>query len=95
MTDTALIVMVSKHGARTRHRALWRVRVRDAQRICSDPRTASRNSMLVWFGENNLPTSARGDAWEFTADDGRWDGLLSELGVTVLESKIKPWVGVS
>jgi len=98
---TALVVMISAHGGPAKMRALWRVSVADARKICSDPRTALRNSALHYLlsaapeGEyrgpgETLPDEHRGDTWEFVADNGRWDSLLAELEVTVLESRAQP-----
>jgi hypothetical protein len=78
--------MISAHGGPAKHRVLWRVPVKDAQAICSDPRTSLRNSALHYFLSTSLPDSARGEAWQWAHDNGRWAGLLDELGVTVLES---------
>jgi hypothetical protein len=59
-------------------RVLWLMSEADARRVCSDPRTASRNSALHWTAEYGK----QGEDWNYTPDDGRWDDLLAELGVT-------------
>jgi len=87
---TALVVTISKHGGPVMQRALWRVSVADARKICTDPRTSLRNSALHYFLDTSLPEATRGEAWDFTADNGRWAPLLAELGVTVLESRAQP-----
>ena len=59
-------------------RVLWLMSEADARKVCSDPRTASRNSALHWTAEYGK----QGEDWHYTPDDGRWNELLAELGVT-------------
>jgi hypothetical protein len=79
---TAIVFIASRSGRAAKTRALWRVTVEDAMKICGDDRTRGQRSALHW--------TAKATQYEFVADDGRYDDLLKELGVTVLESKAMP-----
>ncbi|EMF02435.1 hypothetical protein J7W19_29195 [Streptomyces mobaraensis NBRC 13819 = DSM 40847] len=77
MTDYVFVFIASKNTAPPRTRVLWRVTRDEAKLICSDPRTAARLHMLCWTAR---PGIWRED-WEWVKDNGRYDDVLSDLGV--------------
>lgn len=78
----AVVFIVSRTSNTPYRRVLWRVSIEDAKEICSDQRTAGRNSMLVWtIDEIDDPAINR-----FVRDSGQHRAVLAELGVTVLDS---------
>jgi hypothetical protein len=74
----AVVFIVSRSSNTPYRRVLWRVSIEDAKAICSDPRTAGHNYMLVWT------TDEIDD--RFVRDSGQHRAVLAELGVTVLDS---------
>jgi hypothetical protein len=78
---TVLAFMVPKNSRPAVARVLYRLSVADAKVLCSDPRTAFRNSALHY----SCCLGHEGRDWKFVPDGGRFDKLLAELGVTVLE----------
>lgn len=85
LDSPAYVAIVSKHTGPQRTRVLWKTTIRDARRVCSDPRTASRNSMLVWYSQGSI--GKQGKDWHYVTDDGRFDALLAELDVQVTGSR--------
>jgi len=81
----AWVFIASAHTSPARKRVLWKTTIGEAMAICSDDRTASSHSMLVWTAQ--FSPDDQGKTWQYVADDGRYAGLLAELGVTVAESK--------
>lgn len=78
----AVVFIVSRTSNTPYRRVLWRVSTEDAKAICSDPRTAGRNYMLVWtIDEIDDPAINR-----FVPDSGQHHAVLAHLGVTVLDS---------
>jgi hypothetical protein len=63
-------------------RVLWLMSEADARRVCGDPRTAGRNFALHW----TAAYGKQGEDWHYAPDNGRYDALLAELGVTVTGS---------
>jgi hypothetical protein len=55
---------------------------KDAKKLCSDPRSGGKRHMLCWtaYGVEN-------EDWAFVRDNGKYDSLLDELGIMILESK--------
>ena len=91
---TKLIVVVSKNSRQPRTRALWRVSAADAHKIVNDPRTSLAHSALFAYDNEQLPPEKRGtgptnqgrkNTWDYMPDNGMWDDLLAEHGVTKLE----------
>lgn len=75
---TVAVFIASQHTQPTKLRVLWLMSEDDARRVCSDPRTSWRHSALHWTSEYGK----HGRDWHYTPDNGRWDELLAELGVT-------------
>ena len=63
---------------------LWRMTVEDAQAVCSHPDTCHPGSWMMCWTAHEL-VDAKPVC--FIEDDGRFDALFEELGVTVLMSK--------
>lgn len=80
---TVAVFIASAHTTRPKRRVLWLMSEDDARKVCSDPRTSGRNSMLCWTAHYGK----QGKDWNYTPDDGRYNALLAELGVTVKEQK--------
>lgn len=78
----AVVFIVSRTSNTPYRRVLWRVSVEDAKAICSDPRTAGRNYMLVWTTDEIDDPEIN----QFVRDSGQHRPVLAELGVTVLDS---------
>ena len=76
---TVAVFIASRHTAPTKRRVLWLMSEEDARKVCSDPRTSGQNFMLCW----TAGYGKRGEDWNYTPDDGRWNDLLAELGVTL------------
>jgi hypothetical protein len=76
---TVAVFIASRNTQPTRLRVLWLMSEADARKVCSDPRTAGQNFGLHWTSEHGK----QGRDWNYTPDDGRWNGLLAELGVTL------------
>ncbi|MER7223398.1 DUF3560 domain-containing protein [Streptomyces rubradiris] len=74
----ALVFIVSRNTKRTRARALWAMSRREAQAVCSDPRTAGRSFMLCW----TQSPGEEGADWEWITDRGTFAPVLEELGIT-------------
>lgn len=86
VSDSAEVVVfiVSRHSTTPYRRVLWRVSRADAMKICSDPRTLGRNFMLCFDGGHiDDPEINR-----FVPDDGRFNEVLAEHGVTVLTCSV-------
>ncbi len=62
----ALVFIASKNSRRSRKRALWARTRREAQAVCSDPRTSGRSYMLTWTGR----PGTEGADWEWVPDPG-------------------------
>jgi hypothetical protein len=77
--STVAVFIVSPHARYTRRRVLWLMSEADACKVCSDPRTSGKNFMLCWTAHYGK----QGEDWNYTPDDGRFDALLAELGVTM------------
>lgn len=77
------VFIVSRSSNPTRMRVLWKVSRDDAMKLCSDPRTAGRNYMLCWTESPGV----QGNDWRYVWDNGKHDQVLSDLGITVLESR--------
>lgn len=84
IASPVLIFYVSQNSTPPLLRVLWKVYREDAKRLCSDPRSAGRNHMLCWtaYGQE-------GEDWAFVRDNGRYDSLLKELGIYIIDSKEK------
>ena len=91
---TKIIVTVSKNSRHPRAQALWRVSAADAHKIVNDRRTSLRKSALFAYDNDQLPPEKRGsgptqqgsrNTWDYIPDNGMWDDLLAEHGVTKLE----------
>ncbi len=79
-TDEVVVFIVSRHSNTPYRRVLWRVSRVDAMKICGDPRTSGRNFMLCFDGGHiDDPEINR-----YVRDDGRFNDVLREHGVTVL-----------
>jgi hypothetical protein len=78
----AVVFIVSRSSNTPYRRVLWRVSIEDAKAICSDQRTASHHYMLVWTADEIEDSEIN----RFVRDSGRHRPVLSELGVTVLDS---------
>jgi hypothetical protein len=76
---TVAVFIASPHARHTRRRVLWLMSEEDARKVCSDPRTAGKSFMLCWTADYGK----QGKDWNYTPDDGRFDALLAELGVTM------------
>ncbi|MFJ8628585.1 DUF3560 domain-containing protein [Kitasatospora sp. NPDC093550] len=76
--DTALVLIVSKNSPRRRKRALWAMTRREAQAVCSDPRTSGRSYMLTWTQQ----PGTEGADWEWVPDNGSLDQVLEDLDIT-------------
>jgi hypothetical protein len=76
---TVAVFIASRHTQPTQLRVLWLMSEEDARRVCSDPRTAGKNFALHWTAEYGK----QGRDWHYTPDNGRFDALLAELGVTM------------
>lgn len=63
---------------------LWRMTIADAQKVCEHPDTCSPGNWMMCWTTHEL-VDARPIC--FVADDGRFDALFAELGVTVLMSR--------
>lgn len=74
----ALVLITSKNSRRTRQRALWAMTRREAQAVCSDPRTSGRAYMLTWTSQ----PGTEGTDWEWIADNGSLDQVLEDLSIT-------------
>lgn len=78
----AVVFIVSRSSNTPYRRVLWRVSIEDAKAICSDPRTASHNYMLVWTADEIEDPEIN----RFVRDSGQHRAVLAQLGVTVLDS---------
>jgi hypothetical protein len=74
---------MSRRTAPVLLRVLWLMSEADARKVCSDPRTAGQNFGLHWTSEYGK----FGEDWRYAPDNGRFDSLLTELGVTVTGSR--------
>lgn len=74
----ALVFIVSQNSTPARMRGLYRVTRQEAQRLCSHPATSGKSYMLCWTER----PGAIGEDFEFVTDDGRFAGVLAELGIT-------------
>ncbi|MFD4996981.1 hypothetical protein [Streptomyces buecherae] len=81
-TDPVAVFIASREGSPTRARVLWWMERRQAQRLCSDPRTNWRKSMLVWTSD----PGEKGEDWEFVEDRRPEESaaLFTELFITPL-----------
>jgi hypothetical protein len=77
-----VVFTVSRHRNTSYRRVFWRMSKRDAMKVCSDPRTAGQSYMLVFTGENIDDP----DVNRYVRDGGQHARVLTELGVTVLDS---------
>ena len=75
---TVAVFIASQHTHPTRLRVLWLMSEEDARKVCSDPRTVGKNFQLHWTAD----PGKQGRDWHYTPDNGRFDALLAELGVT-------------
>ena len=83
--DKVNVFIVSRLGRSAVRRVLWQMSREDAQKVCSDDRTGIQytpNSMLC-YTEFSIDDPEVG---KFVEDDGRYAGVLEELGATVLDS---------
>jgi hypothetical protein len=78
---TVLAFLVPKNSRPATARVLYRLSVEDAKALCSDPRTSFRNSALHY----SCCLGREGRDWKFVPDNGKFAGVLAELGITVLE----------
>ncbi|MEV6133167.1 DUF3560 domain-containing protein [Streptomyces violaceusniger] len=74
----ALVFIVSQNTTPARTRGLYRVTREEAQRLCSHPATSGKSYMLCWTERPGV----LGEDFEFVTDDGRFTGVLAELGIT-------------
>jgi hypothetical protein len=79
-SDRVAVCVVAR-DADTLHQG-WRVlwyplTEHEASKICSDPRTAGQNYMLVWCRESTFEWK-----WRWHLDDGQHDAVLDDLGIT-------------
>ncbi|MFG3512152.1 DNA cytosine methyltransferase [Streptomyces bobili] len=81
-TDPVAVFIASREGSPTRARVLWWMERHQAQRLCSDPRTNWRKSMLVWTSD----PGEKGEDWEFVEDRRPEESaaLFAELFITPL-----------
>jgi hypothetical protein len=77
--DVVAVFIMSRATTPKLLRVLWLMSEADARKVCNDPRTAGRNFGLHWTAEYGK----QGEDWDYTPDNGRWNGLLAELGVTL------------
>lgn len=82
IVDVYLVTAKTQHDKR---QILWRVKLSDAVKICSDPSTGNSQWMLCWTA-HEVGNSEYG---EFIKDDGRFKDLLNKLGVKIIKSKEK------
>lgn len=79
--------IATQGGTQGAARVLWRMTIRDAQAMCSDPSTAGRGRggewALMWTAHDLIPAEAD----RFAADDGRFAPLMERLGCTVVMSR--------
>lgn len=77
--ERAVIVIVNRAGDNM-HRGwsvLWRgLTIAQAKAICSDDRTAGPEHFLAWVREEDCVK------WRWVEDDGRYDPILAELGIS-------------
>lgn len=86
--DALADVYIGTQGGSIRPRVLWRMTIRDAQAMCSDPATAGTGAYgAEWacFWTAHDLVDAKWDS--FVADDGRFAPLMERLGVTVVMSR--------
>lgn len=74
----ALVLIASKSSRHSRKRALWAMPRREAQAVCSDPRTSGRSYMLTWTEQ----PGTEGADWEWVPDNGSHAPVLEDLGIT-------------
>ncbi|MBO8189905.1 DUF3560 domain-containing protein [Streptomyces spirodelae] len=74
----ALVFIASRNSRPPRLRALWAMTRREAQAVCSDPRTSGRSFMLSWTEH----PGDEGTDWEWITDKGTFAPVLEELGIT-------------
>jgi hypothetical protein len=81
-TEPVAVFIASQKGSPTRARVLWWLERHQAQRLCNDPRTNWRNSMLVW----TATPGEKGEDWEFVPDQRPQEttALFAELVITPL-----------
>lgn len=84
MDALADVYFSSRKTQHAYRQVLWRMTVADAQRFCEHPATCHPGSWMMCWTVHEL-VDARPIC--FVADDGRFDALFEELGVTVLMSK--------
>lgn len=77
------VFLVSMAGTTGAPRVLWRMSTKDAMSLCERPETAGQLWMICWTQQMLIELEAK----NFATDDGRFDGLLSDLGITVLCSR--------
>jgi hypothetical protein len=82
-TDEVVVFMVSRHTNTPYRRVLWRMTRADAKKVCSDDRTGGARHMLCWTAVDIDDATIN----HCVPDNGRYDALLRELGVTVLRRR--------
>jgi len=82
MSEQDCFISFPKRSMQEAPPALWRVSHADAVKICSDDRTKGKNFFLCWYWASTL-----GENFRWVKDDGRFDTILQELGITIKERK--------
>ncbi|MEU7104296.1 histone-like nucleoid-structuring protein Lsr2 [Streptomyces sp. NPDC046215] len=89
--DPVVVFIASQNTTPPRMRVLWRVTRAEAMAICCDDRSAGRSHMLCWTADPGV----EGQDWDWVTDNGRYDGLLAELGITPARTWEPEAVGVA
>ena len=94
LTAPADVYIATQGGTRSGNaRVLWRMTVEDAMKVCSHPSTCGVGAYgsewaLMWTCHEVKDIAVGIEDMElFAPDDGRFDDLFDELGVTVLASR--------
>lgn len=85
----AVVYIITQSGINPVN-CLYVMKRRDAVAFCQRPETASNNGNRSWaFMFTTYKTDWREDLDSFRRDDGRFDKLLEELGITPIYVKSK------
>lgn len=86
--DAEAVVFLISPSGKLHSTRLYVMRRHEAQAFCSRPETKSNNPARQWayVFTTHLP-DWRDELDTFRADDGRFDGLLAEMGITPIYSK--------
>lgn len=80
--DAEAVVYMITMSSSLPMRRLFVMRLADAVRFCSDPRTAGRGRGGPWaYAFTTHQRDWRDELDAFRPEDGRFDGLLADLGI--------------